>query len=93
MQHKFFNVIYWYLIFFGFGALAKEVQEPQLESRAFQLSFITPSGTNGWESWNSNNKFSLNILAGYAGGVHGAEFSGLGSILRTDYGERLGPGK
>lgn len=84
MQHKFFNVISWYLIFFGFGAIAKDVQEPQLETRAFQLSFITPLGTNGWESWDIINKFSLNVLTGYAGGVHGAEFSGLGSILRTD---------
>ena len=54
------------------------------KTRAFQLSFVTPLGTNGLNSWNTTNKFSLNILTGYAGGLDGAEFTGLVSVLKSD---------
>lgn len=55
-----------------------------LKKRTIQAGFITPLSSNGLNSWKVTNKFSLNILAGYAGGVSGAEFSGLGSLLRGD---------
>lgn len=51
--------------------------------RTLQISLVTPIGSNGFNSWNITNKFSINLLAGYAGGVDGVEFSGLGSVLRT----------
>lgn len=53
-----------------------------MKTRAFQASFISPLGTNGLNSWNVTNRFSVNLLAGYAGGVNGVEFSGLGSVLK-----------
>jgi hypothetical protein len=53
-----------------------------MKSRTFQVSFITPLGSNGLESWNVTNKISVNLLAGYAGGVDGVEFSGLGVVLQ-----------
>lgn len=53
-----------------------------LRKATFHLSFITPVGTNGMESWNTINKISLNLVGGYSGGVDGAEFSGFGSVIR-----------
>lgn len=53
-----------------------------LKTRAFQFSFITPVGTNGLSSWKVTNRFSINLLAGYSGGLNGAEFSGLFSLIR-----------
>lgn len=55
-----------------------------LRTSAFHLSFVTPLGTNGTESWNTVNKISLNLFGGYSGGVDGAELSGFGSIIRRD---------
>ncbi|HCT31199.1 MAG TPA: hypothetical protein DIW31_10830 [Bacteroidales bacterium] len=52
--------------------------------RDFQLTFITPLGTNGVESKNITNKFSINILAGYSGGLKGAEFGGIANIIKGD---------
>jgi len=58
-------------------------EKDSLKTRAVQFSFITPVGTNGLSSWDMINNFSINLLAGYAGGVNGAEFSGLFSLIRT----------
>ncbi len=51
-----------------FAVSAQEVQETQTKSykRGFQLSFISPIGTNGIESNLYTNAFSLNILGGYS---------------------------
>ncbi len=59
-------------------------EEDSLKTRTFQVSLITPVGTNGLDSWNVNNKISFNLLAGYGGGISGAEFNGLFSVLRSD---------
>ena len=56
----------------------------EMKTRAFQFSFITPLGTNGLDSWNVTNKFSINLLAGYAGGINGIEFTGLINVLKSD---------
>ena len=63
---------------------SQEQEETKEKTRAFQLSFITPLGTNGLNSWNVTNRVSFNILTGYAAGVNGVEFSGLGSLLKTN---------
>lgn len=55
-----------------------------LRTSVFHLSFVTPVGTNGMESWNTVNKISVNLIAGCSGGVDGAEFSGFGSLIRKD---------
>ncbi|MCX6306305.1 MAG: hypothetical protein NT040_15175 [Bacteroidetes bacterium] len=55
-----------------------------MKVHTFQIGFITPLSSNGLDSWNRINKFSINILAGFAGGIHGVEFSGLGSVLKSD---------
>lgn len=63
---------------------AQDTATSELKHRAIQVSFVTPLGTNGMESWSAINHFSLNILTGYAGGVRGAEFTGLVSILKEE---------
>ena len=55
-----------------------------MKSTTFQVSFVTPLGTNGIHSGMITNEISLNLLAGYAGGLNGVEFSGLGSVLKGD---------
>ena len=55
-----------------------------LKTRTVQLGFVTPLSSNWVDSWNCTNKFSVNILGGYAGGINGAEFSTLVSVLKTD---------
>ncbi len=50
--------------------------------RAFQFTFITPLGTNGVEAANKTNTFSINLLAGYNGGLKGVELGGFVNILK-----------
>ncbi|MGE0077724.1 MAG: hypothetical protein AB7S48_07690 [Bacteroidales bacterium] len=59
-------------------------QKVDSTERKFQLTFITPIGTNGVESGNIVNKLSINILAGYNGGLNGAEFGVFANILKGD---------
>ena len=63
---------------------AKAQEMEKSEPRKFQLTFVTPLGTNGVESGNKTNKLSINIIAGYNGGLNGAEFGGLANILKGD---------
>jgi hypothetical protein len=53
-------------------------------NRPFQVTFITPLGTNGTGSPRIINKLSFNILAGYNGGVDGFELGGFLN-LSDDY--------
>lgn len=50
----------------------------------FQVSFITPLGTNGMDSWETTNDVSINIIAGYAGGVSGFEAASFANVLKND---------
>lgn len=49
-----------------------------------QISVLPFIGTNLMTNSVSTNTFSLNVLAGYAGGVEGAEVGGLMNIVRGD---------
>ena len=69
---------------FLFPLVSSAQDSTSLKTRPFQITFITPLGTNGLEAWNIRNRFSVNILAGYSGGLDGAEFSGLFSLLRKE---------
>ncbi len=44
--------------------------------RPFQISFITPMGSNGMESGKIINRVSVNIIAGLSGGTEGVEAAG-----------------
>jgi len=71
------------LIIIGLNVNAQnEIQE--IKTRPFQLSFVTPLGTNGLESMNITNNFSFNIFAGFNGGLNGIEFSGFAGILKNN---------
>jgi len=52
--------------------------------RPFQCSFVSPMGTNGMESGKYTNNFSINILAGYAGGLNGLELGGFANLILHD---------
>ena len=49
-------------------------------TRFFQASVFPPFGTNGYESGKYTNLHSVNLLAGYSGGVEGSEWSLLTNI-------------
>jgi len=50
------------------------------KTRPFQISFVTPLGTNGLESGRIVNHVSFNLLAGYAYGLDGVEFAGFANV-------------
>jgi hypothetical protein len=54
------------------------------KERAFQLTFVTPLGTNGIESFKITNRFSLNVIAGVARGLEGFEAGGVANIILKD---------
>lgn len=47
-----------------------------------QVSLLPPLSSNGVNNAGSVNRLSINIIAGYAGGVKGAEFGGFANILK-----------
>lgn len=55
-----------------------------LEEREWQVSFLPYLGSNGAISGSVTNKLSLNVLAGYNGGVEGFELGGLLNIIKND---------
>jgi hypothetical protein len=50
----------------------------------WQLTLVTPIGTNGTESTHTVNRVSVNMLVGVAAGLEGVEFGGLMN-METDY--------
>lgn len=50
----------------------------------FQVTLITPFGTNGFNSAQSVNYFSWNVIAGYNGGLDGLEIGGFANVLQND---------
>lgn len=50
----------------------------------FQITLITPLGTNGYHSIKSTNYFSMNIIAGYNGGLDGLEVGGFANVLHNN---------
>lgn len=49
-----------------------------------QVSFVPPLSTNGKNNEYSVNRFSLNILAGYSGGLDGVEVGGIANIEKEN---------
>jgi len=56
------------------------VSAQETRERDFQLSFITPLGTNGAQSHLTTNKVSFNILGGHSYGNTAFEFGGLYNV-------------
>lgn len=63
---------------------AQEEETPEMNKAMFHMSFITPFGTNGLQSWNTINHFSINLFAGFSGGLEGLELGGFANGLRGD---------
>ncbi len=82
MKTNVITVIIVSLLFFAKFSFSQ--QKVEMDTMPFQLSFITPVGTNGVHSWNTVNNFSLNLYAGYAGGLDGFEATGFVSVLRSN---------
>lgn len=59
-------------------------QNDSCNTRIGQITFNYPLGSNGFNSYNYSNNFSLNLLVGLNGGVEGVEFGGLGNINNGD---------
>ncbi len=53
-------------------------------STPMQFSLVPGLGTHGYLSGQVVNKFSLNILGGYTGGVNGVEIGGIFNIVKKD---------
>ena len=65
-------------------AVAMADNVPIIEERPFQVSFLPFLGSNRFVSGMLTNRFSLNVLAGYSGGVDGVELGGLVNMVRGD---------
>ncbi len=65
---------------FPFIVFAEEDSENSFETRIFQLSVITPVGTNGLYSHLIINNISLNLLGGYSKGNIGFEAGALYNV-------------
>ena len=71
------------LLTLGLGATAQEeILETKIQP--FQITFVSPLGTNGLNASNITNKVSINIFAGYNGGVDNFEISGFGDMLKNN---------
>jgi len=65
-----------------FSVLAQESENGEFKRQSFQVSFIPFLGTNGINSPDYINELSINIIAGYSGGVDGVEIGGMLNIDR-----------
>lgn len=61
-----------------------KVDNDTLMQRDFQVSFITPMGTNGMDYNQIENKVSINIFGGHHGGLNGIEVAGFANSIRKD---------
>ena len=75
------GIVFILLLTLGFGLKAQE-EKQEIQTRPFQITFVTPLGTNGLDALKIINKFSINLYAGYNGGLDGFELSGFGSMLK-----------
>jgi len=69
------------LLFSNLNLKAREKDD--MREVPFQITLIPPIGTNGFYAGNTINRFSLNIIAGYAAGLEGVEFGGFANINRN----------
>ena len=77
-------VIFTLIISISLGLQAQSAEKKALKTRPFQLSFLYPLGTNGVQSARYSNVVSINLLAGFNGGVNGIEFGAFINSIRYD---------
>ncbi|PLX16821.1 MAG: hypothetical protein C0597_07680 [Marinilabiliales bacterium] len=69
------------ILFWGINTNA---QQDSIKTMPFQMTFVTTLGTNGLNAWNITNKFSVNLYAGYNGGLDGVELSSFAGVLKNN---------
>jgi hypothetical protein len=62
--------------------LAVPTDQYDLEWKPWQFTFISPAGTNFLQSGRKENMLSLNLVAGYAGGLRGFELGGVLNVVK-----------
>lgn len=65
-------------------AVKPDSNASKLKTVPYQVTLIPPVGSNGINSHESVNNISLNIIAGYNGGVEGIEIGGFGNAIKED---------
>jgi len=82
-----------YSKFFGMFAMsmvisasvsAQVTSGDSLSVRPFQITFISPMGTNGIDCGKIDNMLSVNIFSGYSGALHGIELGAFSNIVKND---------
>lgn len=81
---KFLSLIFLAGIATILSAHANEGEDEIQEKRFAQLTFLTPIGSNGYNSSITTNSISFNILVGVSGGVDGFELGGLHNTTLGD---------
>jgi hypothetical protein len=66
------------------NAMVQNNPSPNDTTRLSQISLLYPLGTEGALSSDYTYKISLNLIAGYCGGVKGLELSGFTGIIKND---------
>lgn len=61
-----------------------DTTEASVKVIPFQLTLVSPLGTNGLSSGKVANNVSINIFAGISGGVYGMELGGLANFSKGD---------
>jgi hypothetical protein len=69
--------------FFG-NTIAQNVASDSSNIIPFQFSFFPPLSTNGYLNQNSVNNISINLIAGYSGGLEGFEAGGFANVIKND---------
>ena len=85
MKNRFLFTVATLLSTFTFaGGDSTQVQNDTLIKRDFQVSFITPLGTNGMDFEKVENTISVNIFAGHHGGLNGIEVGGFVNSIKQN---------
>lgn len=93
LKRSFFRLdsLSWLKVFYTKNILNTIKNVNLSENRTFQLSLVPFIGTNGKMSGKITNRFSLNLIGGYAYGLNGLELGGAFNILKdTMRGAQLG---
>jgi hypothetical protein len=77
-------ILFFNILFIQIRLSAQVAESNELISRPFQMTFLTPLGTNGLDAGKFKNDFSLNLIAGYNGGLSGFEVGGFANTIRYD---------
>ena len=76
-----------FLMILNCSVLSQDTPEPNQRISPFQITFVTPLGTNGVMAPSVSNMVSLNLLVGVNGGVEDFE---LGGLINIDNGSVTG---